>query len=152
MRAWSSSSILTSIFFKSMKILLSSSKWFLVGILFFMRRKKRRTPNRAWWLETLSYTSSLIWVTNRRRYLHRQPPTKLRRLDKIVWHYAFISSSFFSSSDMNSGNLSIPDKTFNKPCCTKRARILTLYKLKLFLPSNFSTLYFVEAISKRTRK
>ena len=70
-----------------MRILLSSSKWSLIGIPFLMRRVKRCYSSRAYWSGTLSYISSLIWATNRRRYLHRQPLAKFYRLEKAVWHY-----------------------------------------------------------------
>jgi hypothetical protein len=37
-------------------------------------------------------------------------------------------------------------KIFAKPCCRNKARILIRYRLKLFLPSKFSTSNFAVAI------
>jgi len=135
-----------------MRILLSSSKWSLFCVPSFMRRVKRHCFKKSllvrdfviYKLSNLSHKPAVVSssATSRKTSSARQ---------SYITLCVFISSSSFSSSDMNSGNLSLPDKTFNKPCCTKRARILTLHKLKLFLPSNFFTLYFAEAISKPTR-
>jgi len=126
----------------------------LIGIPSFMRMVKRHSFKLSllvrdlviYKLSNLSHKLVVVssLVTSRRTLSVRQSCMTL---------CAFIFISSFLSSDMDFNNLSLPDKTFNKPCCTKKARIFTLHKLKLFLLlSNFSTFYFSEAISMPIRK
>ena len=146
--AWSLSSILTSIFLKSMMVLLNSSRWSIMDVPSFLWRVYNCFFKYKWFIRdfvmyrlsnlnhNLAVVSSFTTSWN----------TSLPKHNRITL-CAFSLSSSFSSSNIVVGKASLRFNALDNPYWTNKARILTHHKLKSFFPSNFSTSNFVIILS-----
>ena len=142
--ALSSSSILTSIFLKSMIVLLYSSRWSLMDIPSFLWRVYNHFFKYKWFVRDfvmykLSNFNHNLAIVSSSTISQSTSSPKHNRIGLCVLS---ISSSF-SLSNIVVGRALLPFSALDNPYWTNKAHILTCHKHKLFLPSNFSTSNFV---------